>query len=142
MPRLTRAALEVAVAEARARAPEEACGLLVGREGPEGRTVVRAVPVENALGAGAPSRYLIPATALRAAEAEAARDGLTVVGAYHGHPDGTAEPSATDREHAWPWYTYLIVPVAGGKAGEPRAWRLLEDRGGFEEEELVITEDE
>ena len=56
--------------------------------------------------------------------------------------DHPARPSEFDREHAWPWYTYLIISVAGGKAGDSRAWQLREDRSGFDEEALVFPTSE
>ena len=45
------------------------------------------------------------------------------------HP---ARPSEYDRDHAWPWFSYIIVSVKGGKADEANAWQLKEDRSGFE----------
>ena len=53
---------------------------------------------------------------------------LEVVGFYHSHPRGSAEPSPVDRETAWPWYVYLIVDPVAGVA---RAWRLADDRSTF-----------
>lgn len=140
--RLSRRALDVAATHVRERAPEEACGLLLGREARSRRHIVQAVPTPNRARGATMSRYLISPRDMREAEAAAARAGLEVVGAYHGHPDGTAEPSARDREDAWPWYSYLILPLEAGRVGAARAWRLLEDRSGFEEEQLVIMEDE
>ncbi len=81
-------------------------------------------------------RYLIGPDDVVALERQAARDGLRVVGYYHSHPDAPAIPSDYDREHAWPWYIYLIVSVRDGRATEARAWRLLGDRSGFEGVEI------
>ena len=136
--RLSAGAADAARAEAAARWPAEACGLLVGleRAGAE-RWVERVVAVPNGREHDARRRYRIPPHALRAAEADAGREGLIVLGAFHSHPDGGAEPSRYDLEHAWPWYTYLILPMDGGAAGFPRAWRLAEDRGAFLEETVV-----
>ncbi len=117
--------------------PEECCGVLVGRAREDGvRDVVRIVPVENTRPDERRRRYLIGPDTVRDAEAEAARAGLDVVGFYHSHPDHPAEPSEFDRSHAWPWYDYLIVPVAADAAGEPRAWRLDDDRAAFRETHL------
>ncbi len=150
--------------EARRAWPHECCGLLAGVERPDAgcpdaagggegspggrrdhagrpeRRVVRAVPVPN--GAEDAARgYRIPAAVLRRLEAELAADGLEVVGVYHSHPDGRARPSAADGAAAWPWYSYLIVPLAeGGEVGAAglRSWRLREDRSGFGEERLEV----
>lgn len=119
--------------------------MLVGRASPNpgsAKDVVRVVPAENARREGRERRYLIPPTAVRQIGDEARRDGLDLIGFYHSHPDHPAEPSVFDREHAWPWYTYLIVAVAGGSVDATRAWRLADDRLRFCEEDLIITEEE
>lgn len=124
--------------------PDEACGVLLARpvDGPgDERTIVRAVPVRNACAPDGGRRYRIPANTIRRVERRAERHGLTIVGFYHSHPDRPGEPSARDAELAWPWYTYLIVPVAAGAAGSPRAWRLREGRDGFDEERLLLARD-
>lgn len=138
MIRLNGDALERMTRHARTSYPEECCGALLGS--PDARHILRAVPVDNARESERRRRYLIGPAALRSLESEAARDGLEVVGFYHSHPDHAAEPSAFDLEHAWPWYTYLILPVTTAKVGAPRAWRLRDDRTGFDAESLTTTE--
>lgn len=91
----------------------------------------RALPLTNEA-RDAHTHFRIGPDAVLAAEAEAKRRGLEVVGFYHSHPSGAAEPSAADAEQAWPWYTYLIV----GADGALRAWRLRADRGGFDAQAL------
>jgi len=59
-----------------------------------------------------------------------------VVGFFHSHPDHPASPSAFDLEHAWPYYSYLIVSVGRGRVADARAWRLATDRSRFEPETL------
>jgi proteasome lid subunit RPN8/RPN11 len=123
--------------------PHECCGALLGSAaGPGGRerTVLRVLPLENAEREAPARGYLIPAAVVRRVEQDAAREGLDVVGFYHSHPDGAAEPSRVDRENAWPWYNYLIIAVAGGEPGDLRAWRLAEDRSRFDAVALVLEE--
>ena len=120
--------------------PEECCGALLGRvadAGGQERTVLAALPVENAERRARERRYLVPAAAVLAAEADARSRGLDVVGFYHSHPDAPAEPSAYDVEHAWPWYAYLIVGVRGGEPAGVSAWRLAEDRRRFQEVRII-----
>ena len=118
--------------------PEEVCGVLLGSEAAEGgRVIVRAVPVDNAREEERSRRYLIPADRLREIESSARRDGLDVVGFYHSHPDHPALPSSYDRDHAWPWYTYLIVSVSAANGTVARAWKLAEDRTALHEEEIL-----
>lgn len=143
MIRLPAGAMETILREARESYPEECCGALLGREGPgDGRSVLRAVPVRNTRDDGRERRYLIGPEVVRALEEEAMSSGLDVLGFFHSHPDHPAIPSEFDRDHAWPWYSYVIVPVAAGEPGRPRAWRLTPDREGFSEIPLVSQDRE
>lgn len=123
--------------EARLGYPEECCGALLGRADADGvGWVWRAVPIHNALDDERERRYLIGPDEVRVLEDAAGRAGLDVLGFYHSHPDHPAVPSAFDRDHAWPWYVYVIVPVQKGEPGVPRAWRLTGDRTSFDELEI------
>ena len=82
------------------------------------------------------NRYLITPEQILKAEREARDEGLYVVGFFHSHPAHPALPSAFDLEHAWPYYTYLIVSVERGRVADARAWRLAPDRSRFEPETL------
>jgi len=95
------------------------------------------LPLANQRDTERRTRYLIGPDEFRAAEARARAAGLDIIGFYHSHPDHPAIPSAFDREHAWPWYTYVIVSVHDGRPGVPRAWRLAEDRSRFLELPIV-----
>jgi proteasome lid subunit RPN8/RPN11 len=126
--------------------PHEACGLIGGRAETEetGRghrkIAVQLVPLSNARRDSRRDRYLIAPEAFRRAEAILARDGLEVLGVYHSHPDHPAVPSAFDREHAWPWLSYVIVGVARGQAQDAHSWTLADDRSAFSEEALIIED--
>lgn len=139
--RLPNEARNVILDEGAARYPEECCGGLLGRiEGPDLRTVVRAVPVGNQQEERRERRYLVgPADVLRL-EDEAEAEDLELLGFFHSHPDHPARPSEHDRQHAWPWYSYLIVSVQGGEPERLRSWRLADDRSAFEEEAVNSTE--
>jgi hypothetical protein len=39
--------------------------------------------------------------------------------------------SQFDREHAWPWYSYIIVSVMSGSPAEMTSWRLNDDRQDY-----------
>jgi proteasome lid subunit RPN8/RPN11 len=131
-----------AVVESTARAayPDEGCGVLVGRDDASGRTVTRAIPAENVVDALRGTRYLIAPERLLAIEREARAGGLDVVGFFHSHPDHPARPSAFDLEHAWPYYSYLIVSVENGRVAGARSWRLAADRSAFDEEAIALLE--
>jgi proteasome lid subunit RPN8/RPN11 len=94
--------------------PNECCGLLVGRR----RVVERAVRARN-LEPG-PSRYLIDPEDHFAVMKAARAEGLRVIGAYHSHPAGAAEPSPSDIGEASGGgeFLYVIVaPASGDVAG-------------------------
>jgi proteasome lid subunit RPN8/RPN11 len=118
--------------------PEEGCGVMIGLDRDGERRVQSVVPLENRREDSRGNRYLIAPEQFLAAEREARGRGLDVVGFFHSHPDHPARPSAFDLEHAWPYYSYLIVSVERGLVTDQRSWRLAEDRSGFEPESLEI----
>jgi proteasome lid subunit RPN8/RPN11 len=120
--------------------PAEACGLIGGAVEGDRKVAVQMVPLGNQRTDSARNRYLINPEAFRRAQARLERDGLDVIGVYHSHPDHAPEPSAFDREHAWPWLSYVIVGVSRGRAGDMRSWVLTDDRAGFDEEPITIEE--
>lgn len=124
---MTIAADVIAEIEAHARetAPEECCGLLVGRPDAVSSSV-RARNVAD----DRQRRYLIDPRDHFAAIRQARRLGLDVIGAYHSHPASAPIPSETDRAEAFEAFVFLIVG-----ASETRAWRL--SAGNFTEVPLV-----
>jgi len=76
------------------------------------------------------------------AEKEASASGLDIIGVYHSHPDHPARPSEFDRDNAVPWYSYVILSVAGGVPAELTSWRLREDRSGFGAETIETMRSE
>ena len=62
------------------------------------------------------------------------------MGFYHSHPDHPARPSEYDREHAWPWMSYIILSVEEGQPKLITSWLLTEDRSEFEEETIEICQ--
>lgn len=119
--------------------PHECCGALLGSEGSDGVRAVAALhEADNRREAeAAPRRFLITAEDYKAIEHAARERSLDVLGFYHSHPDHPARPSDYDREHAIPWYSYVIVAVQGGVAGETTSWILDDDRVSFQEESVV-----
>ncbi|HKP49698.1 MAG TPA: M67 family metallopeptidase, partial [Gemmatimonadales bacterium] len=116
--------------------PGECCGVLAGQPG-EIKQVRRLLPVVNRR-ADDPHRYLIAPEDLQRAEAEVRQADLEVLGFYHSHPDHPAAPSSFDAEHAWPWYSYLIVRVDRGRAVEATSWQLAGDRSAMLPESLDV----
>lgn len=114
--------------------PHECCGALLGREEGAEREVLSVLPLANGRDDSPRNRFVVSADNVRRAEDEARTRGLEVLGWYHSHPDHPARPSEFDREHAWPWYSYMIVSVKRGQAAEMTSWRLADDRSRFWQE--------
>jgi proteasome lid subunit RPN8/RPN11 len=118
--------------------PAECCGVLAGRIVGEGvKEVTRLAPAVNRR-TDDPHRYLIAPDDLRRLEAELRAEGLEIVGYYHSHPDHPAAPSGYDSEHAWPWYSYLIVRVEQGRGLEAASWTLDDEQPLMRPESLEV----
>ena len=105
--------------------PEECCGLLIGFQEPDGQVRVSEI-AESSNVAPPPRRNRFEVDpALRFAAMRRLRDGRDqIVGHYHSHPDGPAEPSQHDAAMAYePELLWLIVAVTAGAAGELEAFR-------------------
>lgn len=151
--RLSRSARDECVSHAREGAPAEVCGVLAGGRGattpreegtgtgetpePSRDRVTRVLRATNA--ADSPrTRYELDPAAQLDLMREVEDAGDEVVGFYHSHPDGPAEPSPTDERLAtWEGYLYLVVSLAGD---EPTvgAWRWTGEE--FREEPVEVRE--
>ena len=131
---LTAGVAQAIRAHGEAAYPEECCGVLLGKVVEEVRWVVEAQSLANSRMEERERRFLILPADYRAAERVAGARGLTLIGFYHSHPDHPARPSQYDLEHALPWHSYVILAVAGGRAGEATSWVLAEDRSIFHPE--------
>jgi proteasome lid subunit RPN8/RPN11 len=127
---------------ARRSYPDECCGAIFGRLDGEQRAIVELRELENTWDpVERRRRFLITPREFTRVEREADERGLTLLGFYHSHPDAAPRPSEFDREHAWPWFVYPIVGVQGGEPVEIRAWRLRDERDGYDELPLRPGED-
>lgn len=125
--------------------PHECCGALLGKDVEVAdRRVFREIhalhPLVNRRDDSPNNRFSVTSQDVLDAEKSARQQGLEVVGWYHSHPDHPARPSQYDRDHAWPWYSYIIVSVANRIPEEMTSWRLAEDRGEFESEEIGLQQ--
>jgi proteasome lid subunit RPN8/RPN11 len=125
--------------------PHECCGALLGRDsafedraGGASREVIELFPLINRRDDSPRNRFAVTAEDVLEAEKAARQQGLDVVGWYHSHPDHPARPSQFDREHAWPWYSYVIVSVKGGTPADMTSWRLNDDRQDYSSERIEI----
>lgn len=119
--------------------PEECCGGLLGRRGDPAR-VSRVERIDNVRDVERARRYEVSPQDYLRLERLAAEEGVELLGFYHSHPDHPAVPSVYDREHAFPFFHYLVCAVASGHPGEVTAWVLSEDRGEFDPEPILEEE--
>lgn len=117
---VTSGALATLLSEAVKAAPEECCGLLLGRES----TLEEARPAAN-VAADRLRHFEIDPAALFAAHRAARSGGPDLIGYFHSHPAGHALPSATDCAHASGDLRVWAI-VAGGQV---TFWR--DGPGGF-----------
>ena len=116
--------------------PHECCGAILGTDAENSREVRALHKLVNRRDDSPRNRFSVTSDDVRDADRAAQKSGLEVIGWYHSHPDHPALPSEFDREHAWPWYSYIIVSVMNGTAGTMLSWRLTDDRLRFEPEQI------
>ena len=116
--------------------PHECCGALLGRDAEDSREVLDLLPLANQRDDSPRNRFEITSSDVQTAEKTAREKGIELIGWYHSHPDAPARPSEFDREHAWPWYSYIIVSVQAREPGDTKSWRLREDRSAYDPEAI------
>jgi proteasome lid subunit RPN8/RPN11 len=121
--------------------PHECCGALLGRDGEAEKTreVSNLLPLANRRNDSPRNRFELTPEDVRFAEKTASDAGVELLGWYHSHPDAPARPSEYDRDHAWPWYSYIIVSVQKGEPRDMTSWRLKDDRAGYDSEAIEIA---
>ena len=118
---LPRRLREEIVAHARAAAPQECCGLVLG-DGEDAQRVVRCRNVH----ATPETRYLIDAKDVVAALRASEDFDRELVAIYHSHPRTQPYPSPTDRADAyWPLAAYVLVSLRS-EPPEMYAYRIEE----------------
>ena len=128
--------------------PNECCGLLLGQQNQQMKTVIEAWPAENTWQIEADEywpeqtkfteerRYAIPPELMLKAMKYGRERHLSIIGIYHSHPDHSAIPSEFDRTYAWPEYSYIILSVEQGKTIDFLSWSLDENHQ-FRSEEII-----
>jgi proteasome lid subunit RPN8/RPN11 len=120
--RIARSLLDQIVAQARAEAPNECCGIVGSRDG-------HAVKLYKARNARAsPLAYEIDGPDLQRIYEDIEESGLEVGIIYHSHTRTDPEPSQTDVNLASPFLpdaVYLIVGVKDPERDDLRGWRIV-----------------
>ena len=112
--------LEQVIRHARDAYPNEACGLLVGRE-----SVNRYIATKNI--SSDPHQFEIEPSELIATLRSLRETGENLLAIFHSHPHGPAEPSRTDIERAYyPDAAHLIVSLAELDRPRAVAFRIID----------------
>lgn len=111
------------VAQARAEYPNEACGLLAGRD-QEASQIYQMTNAERS-----PVIYRMDPKEQLKVFNDMEDAGLELVAIYHSHTRSAAYPSATDVSLAYyPEATYLIVSLADENAPDLRGWKIVDGK--------------
>jgi proteasome lid subunit RPN8/RPN11 len=118
--KLPAAVREALIAHAQREAPNECCGLLIGK----GQAVSDAHPARNKV--ASQTRFTINPADHFVAIRKARAAGLEVIGAYHSHPNSAALPSVSDLADAHEGAPVMLIvslvppePVVRGFLLEP-----------------------
>lgn len=108
--------------------PNECCGLLLGRS-----RIERAVPMRS--DPPSPDAYYMDPEQQIAVFTEVEASGEHLLGIYHSHPAGPAQPSGMDLQLAFhPNALYVIISLSDAARPEIGAYRLQD--GLFKEVEI------
>jgi [CysO sulfur-carrier protein]-S-L-cysteine hydrolase len=111
--------LEQVIQHAKKVYPQEACGLLIGRN-----TVDRFIPTRNV--SLNPHQYEIDPAELIATLRALRETGEDLLAIFHSHPHGPDEPSKTDIERAYyPEAAHLIVSLEELERPRAVAFRIM-----------------
>ena len=116
--------------------PHECCGILLGKSSDDVLTVTELIRAGNTRTDSAHNRYNIAPQELIAAQRQARKSGLDIVGFYHSHPDHPAQWSPTDFAEAhWFGCAYVITAIEKGAAKITNSFLLT----GTTEEDKAFT---
>ena len=130
---LTQAHVDEIIAHAREDAPNEACGIIAGKDG----TATRLYRMENA--AASPYRYEMYGKAVLDLIKELDSQDEEFLVIYHSHTKTEAYPSPTDVRLAggWPEQYFVLVSLQDEGAPAVRAFRIIDEQ--ITEAELVVS---
>jgi len=127
------------VEHARATYPDECVGAMLGRIDGERKEVLAAMPLTNSSPGSQAARYELRPADLLAADREARRLGMDLVGIYHSHPDCGAYFSETDLKNSCPWYSFIVLSIQKGEFDHANSWLPNAEQTAAEKEELIYA---
>lgn len=119
--RVERAVLERMIEHCVQGRPNEACGMLAGRDG----VATLAIPIDNA--EASPVRYRFESHDLLRAHQLMEAETLELAAVYHSHTRTEAYPSPTDVKEAVEVVPYVIVSLAEDEPSV-RAFRIVKEK--------------
>jgi [CysO sulfur-carrier protein]-S-L-cysteine hydrolase len=136
--RIPRSLLDEIVAQARAEAPNECCGIVGSRDG----EAVRLFKARNAR--ASPFAYEIHPGDLQEIMERLDEEGLEIGVIYHSHTRTDPEPSQTDLNLANPLFgspVYLIVGVKDPARDDVRGWRIAKTESEGAPQSVEVSEE-
>ena len=112
---------------------------MLGRVDGAEKEVVAAMRLENSSAGSQAARYELRPQDLLAADKEARRQGLDLVGIYHSHPDCGAYFSETDLKNSCPWYSFIVLSIRKGEFDHANSWLPNAEQTEAEKEELIYA---
>ena len=123
---------------ARETYPEECCGALLGELSGESARIQRVEALVNRSAEERGRRYVVSPEDYVRVERGAEKEGLSLLGFYHSHPDHPAHWSPTDLAEAhWFGCSYVITSVEEGKAVVTNSFELA---GSDEADKQLVDE--
>jgi proteasome lid subunit RPN8/RPN11 len=129
-------AWDTMVAHAKSTYPNECCGAMLGSVDGGTKVVTTAIPLANAFDGVQETRYELRQEDLLAADREARKQGLDLVGIFHSHPDCDAYFSKTDLENSCPWYSFVVLSIRKGEFDHANSFLPDPDQTRADKEEL------
>jgi proteasome lid subunit RPN8/RPN11 len=123
MIRIPSSVIDAIVAQARNELPDEACGLLTGKE----NEVTRQYPLTNI--DHSPEHFSFDPKEQFQVLREARAQGLQIIANYHSHPESPARPSEEDIRLAFdPGIIYIILSLLDKENPVIKAFSIREGK--------------
>lgn len=115
--------------------PYETCGFILGTRG-YFKSIFKLQKAVNT--SSEPNRFQINPFEFYTLELSLKKGYLSIIGFYHSHPDGRAQPSKLDISMAWPGYSYIIVALTSKRNITIKSWYIDVTTKECVEEPLII----
>ena len=125
------------VSHAREAYPNECVGAMLGLIDGDSKSVVVAMPLENAFEGAQAERYELRPADLAAADRAARERNMDLIGIYHSHPDCGAYFSKTDLQNSCPWYSFVVLSIQAGEFHHANSWLPNAEQTEATQEELI-----